>query len=58
LCSERVERVAGLRDLSLAEKWSEHLNDGLNLSVSLYDPLERIDPAVTLDSAHAAECML
>jgi hypothetical protein len=55
LCSERVECTACLRDLSLAEKWTEQLNDGLDLSVSFCDPLERIDAAVALDPAYPTE---
>ena len=31
LCAERVERLTSLRDLSLAEEWGEHLNNGLNV---------------------------
>lgn len=55
LCSERLECIACLHDLSLAEKWGEQINDGLDLSVSFCYPLERIDAAVTLDPAYPTE---
>jgi len=58
LCAERVERLTSLRDLSLAEEWGEHLNNGLNVRVSLDDPFERFDTAVTLDPAYTSKCAL